>query len=172
MYVVRRTKIWQIFAFHVHISCRCLFKVLIYILPLNFTRDYHNNATLPLFLDSVSSIEQFVSFPNVKGINWYNIFSPTCSLVFYLFLFYLISRRLSKTSALKNHACAGCGGSVMDLTLLSQIDDKLESSEVAALCFLCRDVVSIKSLEGVSSLCQTCLRNFTHIIWQKYSTND
>lgn len=39
----------------------------------------------------------------------------------------------------------------MDLQLLSRIDDELDSSEVAALCFLCRDAVSRKSLEGVSA---------------------
>lgn len=38
----------------------------------------------------------------------------------------------------------------MDLKLLSRIDDELDSSEVAALCFLCRDAVERKSLEGVS----------------------
>lgn len=38
----------------------------------------------------------------------------------------------------------------MDLQLLSRIDDALDSLEVAALCFLCRDTVSRKSLEGVS----------------------
>lgn len=38
----------------------------------------------------------------------------------------------------------------MDLKLLSRIDDELESSEVAALCFLCLDVVKRKSLEKVS----------------------
>lgn len=38
----------------------------------------------------------------------------------------------------------------MDLKLLSRIDDELDSSEVAALCFLCLDVVKRKSLEKVS----------------------
>ncbi|TNM98044.1 hypothetical protein fugu_014290 [Takifugu bimaculatus] len=38
----------------------------------------------------------------------------------------------------------------MDLRLLSHIDDQLDSWEVAALCFLCRDAVSTKSLEGIS----------------------
>lgn len=38
----------------------------------------------------------------------------------------------------------------MDLKLLSSIDDGLDSSEVAALCFLCLDVVKRKSLEKVS----------------------
>lgn len=38
----------------------------------------------------------------------------------------------------------------MDRQLLSRIDDGLNSSEVAALCFLCQDVVNRKSLEKVS----------------------
>lgn len=37
----------------------------------------------------------------------------------------------------------------MDRLTLSKIDEELESSEVAALCFLCRDVVSTKRLENV-----------------------
>uniref|UniRef100_A0A1A8D3S2 Caspase-8 n=1 Tax=Nothobranchius kadleci TaxID=1051664 RepID=A0A1A8D3S2_NOTKA len=37
----------------------------------------------------------------------------------------------------------------MDRYLLSRIDDDLESSEVAELCFLCGDVVSRKRLEGI-----------------------
>lgn len=53
---MRRTMICQVFA-RFMITYRF---VLIYILPLTFTR-VRNNATLPLFLDSVSSIEQFVS---------------------------------------------------------------------------------------------------------------
>lgn len=39
----------------------------------------------------------------------------------------------------------------MDLQLLSRIGDELESSEVAALCFLCREVISQRKLEGVST---------------------
>lgn len=49
----------------------------------------------------------------------------------------------------------------MDRVTLSHIDEELESSEVAALCFLCRDVVQKKRLEGVSAtylvLLQPCL---------------
>ncbi|XP_059914897.1 caspase-8 isoform X4 [Gadus macrocephalus] len=37
----------------------------------------------------------------------------------------------------------------MDLTTLASIDDDLDSSEVAALCFLCRDVLSKKGLKKV-----------------------
>ncbi|CAB1317297.1 unnamed protein product, partial [Coregonus sp. 'balchen'] len=37
----------------------------------------------------------------------------------------------------------------MDLHLLSRIDEELDSSEVAALCFLCRDVLNRKRLETV-----------------------
>ncbi|XP_039999900.1 caspase-8 isoform X2 [Xiphias gladius] len=37
----------------------------------------------------------------------------------------------------------------MDRLKLSRIDEELESSEVAALCFLCRDVVNRKRLEGL-----------------------
>ncbi|XP_010887106.2 caspase-8 isoform X1 [Esox lucius] len=37
----------------------------------------------------------------------------------------------------------------MDLQLLSRVDDELDSSEVAALCFLSRDVLNRKSLEKV-----------------------
>lgn len=37
----------------------------------------------------------------------------------------------------------------MDRRTLSHIDEELDSSEVAALCFLCRDVVNRKRLEGV-----------------------
>lgn len=51
----------------------------------------------------------------------------------------------------------------MDLQLLSRIDDELDSEDVAELCFLCRDAVSRKSLEGVSTAYtvtgQTCSRN-------------
>lgn len=39
----------------------------------------------------------------------------------------------------------------MDRLTLSRIDDELDSSEVAALCFLCRDTVNKKHLEGVST---------------------
>lgn len=38
---------------------------------------------------------------------------------------------------------------VMDLRLLSRIDEELDSSEVAALCFLCTDVLKRKRLETV-----------------------
>lgn len=50
-----------------------------------------------------------------------------------------------------HQACGGGTGSVMDRLKLSRIDEELESSEVAALCFLCRDVVTAKRLEGVST---------------------
>lgn len=53
----------------------------------------------------------------------------------------------------KSSGPAGCGGSVMELQTLSRISDELDSLEVAALCFLCRDVVSRKGLEGVSTAC-------------------
>lgn len=39
----------------------------------------------------------------------------------------------------------------MDRCKLSRIDEGLGSSEVAALCFLCLDVVNKKRLEGVST---------------------
>ncbi|XP_037537923.1 caspase-8 [Nematolebias whitei] len=38
----------------------------------------------------------------------------------------------------------------MDLLLLSQIDEELDSSEAAELCFLCSDVVNRKRLEGIT----------------------
>ncbi|KAL3054810.1 hypothetical protein OYC64_017695 [Pagothenia borchgrevinki] len=38
----------------------------------------------------------------------------------------------------------------MDRLTLSHIDEQLDSSEVAALCFLCRDVVHIRRLEGIT----------------------
>lgn len=46
---------------------------------------------------------------------------------------------------------AGGTGSVMDRLKLSRIDEDLESSEVASLCFLCRDVLARKRLEGVNN---------------------
>ena len=39
----------------------------------------------------------------------------------------------------------------MDRLKLLRIDEELDSSEVAALCFLCLDVVNKKRLEGVST---------------------
>lgn len=45
--------------------------------------------------------------------------------------------------------CAAGSWQEMDRLLLSSIDEELESSEVAALCFLCSDVVNRKRLEGV-----------------------
>ncbi|KAL6104651.1 casp8 [Pungitius sinensis] len=39
----------------------------------------------------------------------------------------------------------------MDRLMLSRIDEDLESSEVASLCFLCRDVIKRKRLEGISN---------------------
>uniref|UniRef100_H3CR38 Caspase-8 n=2 Tax=Tetraodon nigroviridis TaxID=99883 RepID=H3CR38_TETNG len=38
----------------------------------------------------------------------------------------------------------------MDLQLLSRICEQLDSQEVASLCFLCREAVSKKSLEGIN----------------------
>lgn len=49
----------------------------------------------------------------------------------------------------EHQASAGEGGSDMDLLRLSRIDEELDSSEAAALCFLCLDVVRRKRLEGV-----------------------
>lgn len=40
---------------------------------------------------------------------------------------------------------------MMDRLTLSRIDEQLDSSEVAALCFLCQDVVNRKRLAGVST---------------------
>ena len=40
--------------------------------------------------------------------------------------------------------------SVMDILSLSRIDEELDSFEVAALCFLCQDVLNRKRLESVS----------------------
>ncbi|XP_056276666.1 caspase-8 isoform X2 [Pseudoliparis swirei] len=49
-------------------------------------------------------------------------------------------------------------GSAMDRLKLSRIDEELESSEVASLCFLCRDVVNRKRLEGITDAKQLFLR--------------
>ncbi|KAF3699004.1 Caspase-8 [Channa argus] len=46
----------------------------------------------------------------------------------------------------------------MDRVKLSHIDEELESTEVAALCFLCRDVVQKKRLEGVQDAKDLFLR--------------
>ncbi|KAM8850518.1 caspase-8 isoform 1-T3 [Spinachia spinachia] len=46
----------------------------------------------------------------------------------------------------------------MDRLKLSRIDEDLESSEVASLCFLCRDVVKRKRLEGISNAKDLFLR--------------
>uniref|UniRef100_A0A3Q1FKX0 Caspase-8 n=1 Tax=Acanthochromis polyacanthus TaxID=80966 RepID=A0A3Q1FKX0_9TELE len=46
----------------------------------------------------------------------------------------------------------------MDRRLLSRIDEELDSSEVAGLCFLCRDVISGKRLEGIKDAKQLFLR--------------
>lgn len=51
----------------------------------------------------------------------------------------------------EHQASVGESGSGMDRMTLLQIDEELGSSEVAALCFLCRDVVNRKRLEGVRS---------------------
>ncbi|XP_069020625.1 caspase-8 [Embiotoca jacksoni] len=46
----------------------------------------------------------------------------------------------------------------MDRLKLSRIDDELDSSEVAALCFLCLDVVNRKRLEGIKDAKDLFLR--------------
>uniref|UniRef100_A0AAQ6A2C2 Caspase-8 n=1 Tax=Amphiprion ocellaris TaxID=80972 RepID=A0AAQ6A2C2_AMPOC len=46
----------------------------------------------------------------------------------------------------------------MDRRLLSRIDEELDSTEVAALCFLCRDVISGKRLEGIKDAKQLFLK--------------
>ncbi|XP_054452141.1 caspase-8-like [Anoplopoma fimbria] len=46
----------------------------------------------------------------------------------------------------------------MDRLTLSRIDEGLESSEVDALCFLCRDVVNMKHLEGITDAKKLFLR--------------
>uniref|UniRef100_A0A3B4Z0Y9 Caspase-8 n=1 Tax=Stegastes partitus TaxID=144197 RepID=A0A3B4Z0Y9_9TELE len=46
----------------------------------------------------------------------------------------------------------------MDRRILAKIDDELESTEVAELCFLCRDVISGKRLEGITDAKQLFLR--------------
>ena len=40
----------------------------------------------------------------------------------------------------------------MNLLTLSHIDEELDSSEVAALCFLCRDVLTKKRRQKVCSM--------------------
>ncbi|XP_034558144.1 caspase-8 [Notolabrus celidotus] len=47
---------------------------------------------------------------------------------------------------------------MMDRLKLSRIDEELDSSEVASLCFLCSDVVTRKRLEGVQDAKQLFLR--------------
>lgn len=46
----------------------------------------------------------------------------------------------------------------MDRLKLSRIDEELDSSEVAALCFLCSDVVNRKRLEGITDAKRLFLR--------------
>ncbi|KAM6919634.1 caspase-8 [Lycodopsis pacificus] len=46
----------------------------------------------------------------------------------------------------------------MDRQKLSRIDEELESSEVASLCFLCQDVVNRKRLEGIRDAKKLFLR--------------
>ncbi|KAK9539326.1 hypothetical protein VZT92_004437 [Zoarces viviparus] len=46
----------------------------------------------------------------------------------------------------------------MDRLKLSRIDEELESSEVASLCFLCQDVVNRKRLEGIRDAKKLFLR--------------
>lgn len=46
----------------------------------------------------------------------------------------------------------------MDRLTLSRIDEELDSTEVAELCFLCRDVISGKRLEGIRDAKQLFLR--------------
>lgn len=47
----------------------------------------------------------------------------------------------------------------MDRRVLARIDDELDSSEVAELRFLCRDIISKRKLEGVSNE-----HNITHAV--------
>lgn len=55
--------------------------------------------------------------------------------------------------------------SMMDRLTLSRIDDNLESSEVAALCFLCLDVINRKRLEGVSHIYVVLLSLSRFPVW-------
>ncbi|XP_063318992.1 caspase-8-like [Pelmatolapia mariae] len=48
-------------------------------------------------------------------------------------------------------ACAGGSRSVIQ-SLYSTLEDELDSTEVAALCFLCRDVVSRSHLKGITNI--------------------
>lgn len=52
--------------------------------------------------------------------------------------------------------CAGGSRSVIQ-SLSSTLEDELDSTDVAALCFLCRDVVSRSHLKGVSATCSILL---------------
>lgn len=63
--------------------------------------------------------------------------------------------------------CAGGSWQEMDLLLLSQIDEELESSEVAELCFLCSDVLNRKRLEGVRIIKHLQLSGvFEQTLWE------
>ncbi|XP_010773156.1 caspase-8 [Notothenia coriiceps] len=57
----------------------------------------------------------------------------------------------------------------MDRLTLSHIDEQLESSEVAALCFLCRDVVNIRRLEGIADAKRLFLRLEEQGLLEDYS---
>ncbi|MEQ2293978.1 hypothetical protein AMECASPLE_039140 [Ameca splendens] len=46
----------------------------------------------------------------------------------------------------------------MDRVLLSQIDEELDSAEVAELCFLCSDVINRKRLEGIKDAKELFIR--------------
>lgn len=73
---------------------------------------------------------------------------------YYFLLVSVFSSLTESTCSAKwaeHQACAGGSGSVMDRLTLSRIDGDLGSSEVAALCFLCLDVINRKRLEGVST---------------------
>lgn len=63
-------------------------------------------------------------------------------------------------------ACAGRSRSVIQ-SLSSTLEDELDSTEVAALCFLCRDVVSRSHLKVVSAACSILL-SFHLFYWHVY----
>lgn len=79
----------------------------------------------------------------------------TCFVFYYLLLVSIVSVSViapaSGGQLAEHQACSGGSGSMMDLLMLSRIDEELGSSEVDALCFLCLDVVNRKRLEGVST---------------------
>lgn len=79
----------------------------------------------------------------------------TCFVFYYLLLVSIVCVSViapaSGGQLAEHQACSGGSGSMMDLLMLSRIDEELGSSEVDALCFLCLDVVNRKRLEGVST---------------------